>query len=359
MAGLENRNTLVGLQYVRAIAVIFVVIDHINIVIGLEKYIGRRIINVDNLFLGAIGVNVFFVLSGFIMVFISLDAKSLAPKVSVKLFFLRRIERIVPFLWFCVAAYAALRFFARDGEADWWAYIRAAFFFPYGTINPTQAWTLRYEMLFYTIFAFWIAFPLVGRYFVVLWVASPMILSVLSLSAPADFLFTPINILFGLGAAIGIIYKLRPWVFRNSNLSVAIIALAFCGANFLYSIISYSHYLISTVVYSCSLSALIIVIAVGVCPIGVPSLKFRFLAFLGDASYSIYLTHGIFLSALAGISSHYLRQFPLPAIYTLILAAALAGGALIHVYIERPIIAVLRNVSKRSWKLDAVGTNPH
>ena len=62
-------------------------------------------------------------------------------------------------------------------------------------------------------------------------------------------------------------------------------------------------------------------------------------SFLGDASYSIYLTHNIIL--LVGAKGWVFLWGPsayVPAIFILG-ALAVAGGSLAHVFVEKPIIA--------------------
>ena len=353
----ESQNNLVGLQYVRAFAVILVVLDHINIVIGLDKYIGLRLVDVENVYFGAIGVNIFFVLSGFIMVYISVHPHTLTPRISVRDFFLRRVERIIPFLWGCIAVYAALRFMAREGEMDWLAYIRAALFYPYGTVNPTQAWTLRYEMLFYAVFSAWIAFPRVGRYMVFLWFFSPFLTMFLHASEGGywgDFFFTPINFLFGIGAAVGVIYKKRAWTMERTAPVVAVIGALSIGLNVLYERLTYSVYEIGPVVISGLVSAGIIALAVSLRNASEPNFVLKQLARIGDASYAIYLTHGIVLSGLAGAFARYAGGVALPLIYFVMLAAVLFGGYVIHVFLELPVISFARSLSDRTRKRDAI-----
>src|SRR6187399_3026044 len=51
---------------------------------------------------GDLGVDFFFVLSGFLIVYLLINEKQLTGKISVKKFYIRRILRIFPLYYFCV-----------------------------------------------------------------------------------------------------------------------------------------------------------------------------------------------------------------------------------------------------------------
>jgi peptidoglycan/LPS O-acetylase OafA/YrhL len=70
----------------------------------------------------------------------------------------------------------------------------------------------------------------------------------------------------------------------------------------------------------------------------------RILVPIGDASYSIYLTHPTIMIAFATlINLHVLRPVAYPIIYTLLFSAlSLVLGLVIHYSVERPILACLR-----------------
>ena len=80
---------------------------------------------------------------------------ALAPAANAEYIVLRSGARL------CVTGYAALRFVGRDGSSELEPYLRALTLFPIGPVNPSQAWTLRHEFLFYLVFAtvFWRSGP--------------------------------------------------------------------------------------------------------------------------------------------------------------------------------------------------------
>jgi exopolysaccharide production protein ExoZ len=98
--------------------------------------------------IGQCGVDVFFVISGFIMW--TVTTKPLDPGT----FFWHRIIRIVPLYWIVTLMAAAYK------NAEPWDVVRSMLFWPYRQagsvfIQPVAVagWTLNYEMFFYLLFA--------------------------------------------------------------------------------------------------------------------------------------------------------------------------------------------------------------
>ncbi|WFU51472.1 acyltransferase family protein [Sinorhizobium terangae] len=143
--------TIHGIQYLRAAAALAVVIFH-----AAEKT-GHYFA------IGAAGVDVFFVISGFIMWVIS-DRRPVTP---VR-FMVDRIRRIVPIYWLAIMVMVA------GGIAGLFPNmvlsvkhaLASLFFIPMrspsnGEIWPVlvQGWTLNFEMLFYAVFALSLFLP--------------------------------------------------------------------------------------------------------------------------------------------------------------------------------------------------------
>jgi peptidoglycan/LPS O-acetylase OafA/YrhL len=113
------------------------------------------------------GVDIFFVLSGFIMYTISMNefGRSGAPTQ----FFMRRLARIVPSYWLFTSAMVASMFLFSQHVAHNQLSVEQALasylFIPtrnaYGDMYPALilGWTLNFEMFFYVIFAATLRFP--------------------------------------------------------------------------------------------------------------------------------------------------------------------------------------------------------
>ena len=122
--------TLVSIQYLRGLAAVAVVVEHTH-------WTGSH--------LGAAGVDVFFAISGFIMVHVSLR------ETAAWTFFRARLIRVAPMYWLCTLLAAAIF------GADKLHLIHSLAFWP-GPENHAfpviyAGWTLNFEMFFYAIFA--------------------------------------------------------------------------------------------------------------------------------------------------------------------------------------------------------------
>ena len=146
---------LASIQALRAIAALAVAIAHTYPLVGIEFGIAGY----PTLITGAAGVDLFFVISGFIMVYASEDLfeQPGAPRT----FFLRRLIRIVPLYWLVTTVllvYLLLRYRSLLEHTPV-TVVASYFFIPtYNSAGPMApvlpvGWTLNYEMFFYLVFA--------------------------------------------------------------------------------------------------------------------------------------------------------------------------------------------------------------
>ena len=336
-----GRHDLVGIQYVRGIAALMVVARHVSLTMAEPRYFGRPLLG-GVLATGAVGVDVFFCLSGFIIAYIAWDAQG-APTMGPWSFFKRRFARIVPFMWLVVIAYAALRLLGR-GTFPIWNYVRAATLFPLGEVDPSVVWTLRYEALFYGVFALT---ALMRRpWWLLAWALSPIALQAIAkVIGPyvglgpdlAAFAFGPINLLFAAGAMLGLVYLRRrsswPMIGWAAPCLMAGMATVFLAT----LLINYQRDVIWQVIVVGLISCACLAIACSVRPSHGPiaSLGRR----LGDASYCIYLTHVAIVSAILGIANRHLHSQPDVAIALGTFVLAVLAGLGLHYVVERPVIA--------------------
>jgi exopolysaccharide production protein ExoZ len=337
-----SQHELVGVQYVRAAAALIVVLDHVSEMMGEPKYFGRQPFDAV-LASGAVGVDLFFCLSGFIIVYIGVNA-AWAPTMGAWVFFKRRFARIVPFMWAAIAGYALLRVVGRGGDFPAVDYARAAVLWPFGPVEPGPVWTLRHEFLFYGVFA--LTFLSGRRWLLGLWAVSPLALAAIqALFGPyvgigpdiAWFLFNPIDMLFGLGVCFGLAYvRWRPVWPAGAWAAPATVA----GCAGVFGLALALH-------YDRSLPWMVAVIGLASCaclaaacavlpPRGfIGDLGRR----LGDASYCIYLIHTAFVSAVLGLISHRAPGLPDAVIVAVTFLIAVGSGLVLHYVVERPIVA--------------------
>lgn len=153
MSSVSLRTEFDSLQILRALAALAVVIFHLFQ--SLED--DFKLFSYNAFSVGAHGVDVFFVISGFIICHAhERDHSSLR-------FALKRIFRIVPLYYFLTLSLFVLAWIAphhlNSTSADPVALVKSLLFIPYmrdnGMVQPLLflGWTLNYEMFFYGLFA--------------------------------------------------------------------------------------------------------------------------------------------------------------------------------------------------------------
>jgi exopolysaccharide production protein ExoZ len=311
-----------GIQWLRGFAAIMVVIFHAASRWGYGFEIGEA------------GVDVFFVMSGFIMW--SVGASQTSP-----VDFLRdRIVRVAPAYW------VATGLMALGGVAGLFPHVaisaariaKSLFFVPYvgdgGHMWPmlVQGWTLNYEMMFYALFALLIALPVRFR----LWslVGSLALLAAAGLVGPRDavlvFYTDPIVLEFALGALIGH-YAMHHEFHRGIVGAMLLLGIAFF-------VIDGLGMVQAVRIVRLGMPAALTVAGV----IGLEKSGLRFnarpLVFLGDASYSVYLFHTFAIS----ITYRFLRGVPGLAGPVLATACGVGAGSLVYLLLEKPLTRALR-----------------
>lgn len=157
--------TLALLQALRAIAAIWVVIYHCHTEAWHWLSPGQP--RPPEPFPWMAGVDVFFVISGFIIVLSS--RKLFGAKGGFRLFVTRRLIRVLPLYWFMTTLFLAVAFILpqvlNSATPGWREILSSYLFYPMqrsdGLTVPVYSigWTLNYEMFFYTLFAFVVMLP--------------------------------------------------------------------------------------------------------------------------------------------------------------------------------------------------------
>ncbi len=304
------------------------------------------------------GVDLFFVLSGFILWSIGRDAPS-----DPAGFFLRRVLRVAPPWWIAVAAWVAMMLVAGYG----WIVVTPAHvaqslaFVPhYSPTFPDRVWpvlipgwTLTYEMFFYAVFAATLVLAPGTRRLVALGgVLGGLALAGL-LFAPASaiaFTYTsPLLLEFLAGCLVAEGWRRAPGGTAR-NLACAGLGLGLLAA-FGPGVIP-EDYLGRTLVFGTA-SALIVAGAAGL-ERHLPNLPWlKRLERLGDASYAIYLVHLFLVVPLSEVWRRLPDVFgpdlhgPATACAFVVLCLALSSlaGLVLHVRLELPLHRSLLQVA--------------
>jgi len=348
------RGALEGVQVLRGVAALAVVVHHALEELsgaGLPEFVTRA---------GAAGVDLFFVISGFIM--LHTTAGQFGIRGAGRDFLARRLIRIAPLYWLVTAfvlvchvtgvAYAN-REITLDGT------IRSFMFAPTPYIVVNVGWTLNFEMYFYVLFAACLA---LGRSTLAAVGTPAMILAGLALGrlAPEDsawraLLTDPIALefVFGMGLAAlfraGRIERRWAWPALTAGAAALVAASAWAPPQGTAGLASSVRFL------TWGLPAVLVVYAA----LSTERVRTRFgrawLA-LGDASYSLYLSHAVVMTTFAKLLKlGLLDGLPVAVLFAVVLAVAVATGQLCYVLVERPITEGLKGAWSRRRKALAEG----
>jgi peptidoglycan/LPS O-acetylase OafA/YrhL len=162
MANAPGSGQIATVQILRALAALTVVFGHTQydamITAGRVGFTLER----NHALPWGAGVDLFFIISGFIMVYAS--ARFFGQAKAGQAFLMRRLVRIVPLYWVFASAYLFLSSqfggAASRGQFDLGEIIASYLFWPLDIFDDghprpfyTLGWTLNYEMFFYCIFA--------------------------------------------------------------------------------------------------------------------------------------------------------------------------------------------------------------
>lgn len=346
------RTKLDNLQGLRGVACLLVLGVHAG---GWESDFGvsREFLRPFRWF-GFAGVDLFFVISGFIIA--HTQAGSFGNIRAIPGYLFRRFWRVYPLFWITmlIAVPAIGAALSPTPFPDWFAWLTLTpSEFPNYYIAP--AWTLTYEVTFYAAFGLLLALPRRwAPWALVAWgVAIVAVLSQQSevpyyAATVGDTLFSPLILEFLLGCAVAAAVRHFPPCGGRFAV-LAGIAWGVCWA------VSFSvpgrPYAICTLplerVWSFGpASALIVYGCIVAERQGTLTLP-RWLRATGDASYSIYLWHGPI-----GMALHFSvlwwphHTAPHLAWLAFMLSATWGGGMLLHRWVERPLLNLVKRRPK-------------
>ncbi len=336
-----------SIQYLRAIAAAIVVLSHAaNSLLGHTSHL----INLDY---GAYGVDIFFVVSGFVMYYTTAGTGIRPGK-----FFIRRLIRIFPLyfilstLMFALVVLSPANF--NKESPDFWAYCKSILFIPHW--NPRfhdmqpiigPGWTLNYEMFFYLLFA--ISLTLrnkISGILVILMISalvgfghlhsmdnaafitytSPLMMEFcLGIVVASSFINTsnawplwPAALIVLLGAAIVYLFAFQPASYTDDALRPLFVGLP-CAF---------------------TVASLVAIERCGWLP------NIALLALVGDASYSLYLVHTFVLGFGRHFWPHFIATNSIlshTAFVTAILVTSVAAALVTYRYLELPVSRFLND----------------
>ena len=331
--------TLEGVQYLRGVAALMVVVHHARAYFGVEA--------ADWSSFGSRGVDVFFVISGFIMAFVTQRYQPDANRwLQVRDFLVKRVIRVVPLYWIALAI--AARYLIANAQID--ADLLRDFGFiprwlgddrtqPFPYLIP--GWTINYEMFFYLVFG---VCMMLGRFRYIVLFGFFAMLIVAGLSHHSENVYWIFYTQFILSEfLLGILlFHLVSKTSRSFHPVVYLGALV-CGTVglVLANDVLQNHYLFGV------MSAILLWGALNL----LQGRRNEFLLLVGDASYSIYIFHSVILEHGARL----LRKTGLTEPDTLTICVVLTSQVLLvlalsiilHKIVEKPLVSLGQRVLLR------------
>ena len=348
---------LTNVQILRGIAALLVVLYHIPDQLT-DRGWDSRIFPV--MWVGSAGVDIFFVISGFIMVYSTVGLFR-TPRASVN-FFLRRLARIVPLYWIftTIAVFVTVRAERHFEHPDYTIpHFVASYLFTFylrpGVDNfpiYRQGWSLNYEMFFYVCFALALmlsrprALLALSLFFVGLTgLAVAALHGAVTLPWPIGSLANSdlLEFVFGMVVAQAYLKGFRvPRPVAIASAFAALTAIMLTTPEVAGDWFPYRGFVWGPP------AAILVAAAVMHEPLPAGVVRRSFEA-LGNASYSLYLVHSAFFMMLFWLLGHVMEIHRIPALWSgaLMLFGAIGSALLLYRYVEGPITRSLQRRLRR------------
>lgn len=345
----KNPKSLLSIQMLRAIAVLSVGFAHLH---SVESKMGGQIIFGDWALNGFLGVDLFFAISGFIMVFITqnqtYNIKNIHKFIGLRLF------RIYPLWWLICGIVFAIYIIRPDlvyqntiSKPD---ILKSFLLIPQQSL-PLHAigWTLVNELYFYLVFSIFLLFKrkylpillalwgLITVFFAMFFLQSqnnPFVLMALS----------PLNLEFIFGAITGLAYFKKFKINSKILISICVIWLIILSANNMPNPAeNFNSQTFRALNYSIPCALLILGLIHAEKNNFIPP---KFLVFIGNISYSFYLIHVLVFSAVGRIAARFSNEGIFDNIIFSIIAILLTiiSSYLLYVFFEKPIISLSHKI---------------
>jgi peptidoglycan/LPS O-acetylase OafA/YrhL len=321
-----------NIQILRALAVLMVIAYHSSGLIYKYGFEFDGFLNIGHW--GAFGVDVFFVISGYIMAQID----SVKKKSSIE-FIKDRVVRVIPVYWMFTFLMITMQFFYPDAfryiifskEQN----ISSVFFISHllGFSYPTiyVGWSLELEMVFYAFFSLCI-FIESRKVKIPVLILTIFVMTIIGIIRPmaVEFLFGVI--LYYVVKFLNIENKARAILFFPITVSLV-------------SIFSISN--ASSDIFSWSRPLTIGLVALAIVAFSVICMDFRksIITYIGDASYSLYLIQVFSLPIIMKAASKIVHEIDGGYIFVASILFTIFSGIAFHECVEKKIIKVMKKRS--------------
>jgi exopolysaccharide production protein ExoZ len=334
------------LQQGRGLAAMAVAAFHLSIMLGLPRYLDNRVLW-DFTKRGNLGVDFFFVLSGFIIAFA--HVKDVGRPERLANYLSKRFTRLFPAYWIYTAVFCGLVVlgFGANGIVPhtFSQWVSTIFLVRFDNFEVPLApgWTLIHELTFYAVFAILIMNKRAGLVVFTAWLLVGGIIFQYTEDGtrqPLTTYFSPLNFNFLIGMC-----AYYAWSRFNSH----VVEKYFYAGAALFVIVYYLEsngldYRHTQIPFAISFG-LLIAGAAAYERSGFPAARFRLLNLIGDASYTIYLTHlsflGLYCKIFIKVLGHGGGATPY-VIFAGVLFMSVASSCVLYLLVERPLLTACR-----------------
>lgn len=341
-----------NIQALRALAAVLVVVGHaFHETETISAAVGRAAPDMSLIYWG-FGVDIFFVISGFIMVYTSADL--FGRPGAWRVFLTRRVTRIVPLYWLLttvlIVGGAIAPRLLNVPIGDWQHVLASYAFIPSmrapGEIRPVMAlgWTLNMEMFFYVLFAGALAFPFRrGLALLALVICGFAAVGMVFRPQQVQLAFWTQSIIleFLMGCLLAAAYL------KGARLTSAVaMAVAGLGVLGMFKFGGVDGQGDMPDALRWGIPALLIVAAAALAESSTSRLMLC-LAMLGNASYSLYLIHPFVLRPMRNIWTQAIGgALPLTTYVVVVTVLATLVSIAIYRWLERPLLRWAQSVTR-------------
>ncbi|PGZ98150.1 hypothetical protein COE51_12125 [Bacillus pseudomycoides] len=340
---MQQKKRLNLIQASRAIVPLLVLTFHMSFVVN--EHFNYNFLNLTKLEqIG--GADYFFVLTGFMIFYVYF--KDIGNKEKFRPFLIKRFIGIYPFYWIVTCIVCVFFFFIPVGYGyshSVKTILGSLSLFPWQE-DPIiySAWSLRYNIFFYLIFSCLIfSKGKTLRYLIGLWITLILFINLSDIEIEnylISFIFNKVNLNFVLGCCCAYISLKFPIKHGKLFVTLGVSGYIFTWITVLNDLMQLDTFIMY------SISAMFLILGLVSFDMNKNVRIPKIFNYLGNASFSIYLTHPPFLGLIAIIINklgiHDLIGNLLSTLLCILIAIVM--GCLAHSFIEKPLLARMRSV---------------
>lgn len=335
-----------SLQGLRGVAALLVLLFHVDLILKKGEYLG--VAAFGGVFSsGFVGVDIFFVLSGFII--LRAHRSDLGHPGKLAHYAYRRWSRVYPIYWLYLTGVVVLMAIGIGSFPEQPSL--SSFFSAYSLVRTSEAapplsvaWSLYHEVLFYAMFAILIVNRRIGIGLIAGWFIIIPLAYATGLVPPYEqhqSTFGVLFSLFNLNFALGMLAcSLCSRIKVETAGVVALVGIALIVVLSGYGWVATAP---AEIRFGYALASFLIILGLAARDAAGSKGPPAWLLYLGNASYSIYLVHTPVLSMLMKIirATGLGGRLPPELIFILVTVIALAISCIAYQVFERPLLAWL------------------